>query len=124
MEKVILTGDRPTGKLHIGHYVGSLRRRVELQNSGEFDKILESRGAITNAATDSGLKVPEDVEVLSIIGTKYANITRPTLSTMNINMQDVGRRAMYMLVDLSKNALENKVYRIEPEYKKRQSTEE
>ena len=39
MEKVILTGDRPTGKLHIGHYVGSLRRRVELQNSGEFDKI-------------------------------------------------------------------------------------
>ena len=39
MEKVILTGDRPTGKLHVGHYVGSLRRRVELQNSGEFDKI-------------------------------------------------------------------------------------
>ena len=38
MAKVILTGDRPTGKLHIGHYVGSLRRRVELQNSGEFDK--------------------------------------------------------------------------------------
>ena len=38
-EKVILTGDRPTGKLHIGHYVGSLKRRVELQNSGEFDKI-------------------------------------------------------------------------------------
>ena len=38
-EKIILTGDRPTGKLHIGHYVGSLRRRVELQNSGEFDKI-------------------------------------------------------------------------------------
>lgn len=39
MEKVILTGDRPTGRLHIGHYVGSLRRRVELQDSGEFDKI-------------------------------------------------------------------------------------
>ncbi len=39
MAKIILTGDRPTGKLHIGHYVGSLRRRVELQNSGEFDKI-------------------------------------------------------------------------------------
>ncbi len=39
MKKIILTGDRPTGKLHIGHYVGSLRRRVELQNSGEFDKI-------------------------------------------------------------------------------------
>ncbi len=39
MGKVILTGDRPTGKLHLGHYVGSLKRRVELQNSGEFDKI-------------------------------------------------------------------------------------
>lgn len=39
MEKIILTGDRPTGKLHLGHYVGSLRRRVELQDSGEFDKI-------------------------------------------------------------------------------------
>ena len=39
MKKVILTGDRPTGRLHIGHYVGSLKRRVELQNSGEFDEI-------------------------------------------------------------------------------------
>lgn len=39
MGKIILTGDRPTGRLHIGHYVGSLRRRVELQNSGLFDKI-------------------------------------------------------------------------------------
>lgn len=39
MKKIILTGDRPTGRLHVGHYVGSLRRRVELQNSGEFDKI-------------------------------------------------------------------------------------
>ena len=38
-EKIILTGDRPTGRLHIGHYVGSLRRRVELQNSGEFKDI-------------------------------------------------------------------------------------
>ena len=39
MAKIILTGDRPTGKLHVGHYVGSLKRRVELQNAGEFDKI-------------------------------------------------------------------------------------
>ncbi|MBQ9643248.1 MAG: tryptophan--tRNA ligase [Lachnospiraceae bacterium] len=39
MSKIILTGDRPTGRLHIGHYVGSLRRRVELQNSGTFDEI-------------------------------------------------------------------------------------
>ncbi len=39
MDKIILTGDRPTGRLHVGHYVGSLRRRVELQESGEFSKI-------------------------------------------------------------------------------------
>ena len=39
MGKIILTGDRPTGKLHLGHYVGSLRRRVELQNSGAFDRV-------------------------------------------------------------------------------------
>jgi len=38
-KKIILTGDRPTGKLHVGHYVGSLKRRVELQNSGEYDEI-------------------------------------------------------------------------------------
>ena len=39
MNKVILTGDRPTGKLHLGHYVGSLRRRVELQNAGDYDQM-------------------------------------------------------------------------------------
>ena len=39
MKKIILTGDRPTGKLHIGHYVGSLRRRVELQNAGDYDEM-------------------------------------------------------------------------------------
>ncbi len=39
MEKIILTGDRPTGRLHLGHYVGSLKNRVELQNSGDFDEI-------------------------------------------------------------------------------------
>jgi tryptophanyl-tRNA synthetase len=40
MKKIVLTGDRPTGRLHVGHYVGSLKRRSELQNSGEYDKIL------------------------------------------------------------------------------------
>ena len=39
MKKVILTGDRPTGRLHVGHYVGSLKERVRLQNSGEYDEI-------------------------------------------------------------------------------------
>ena len=39
MKKIILTGDRPTGRLHVGHYVGSLQERVKLQNSGDYDEI-------------------------------------------------------------------------------------
>mgnify|MGYP003553046422 FL=1 len=37
--KIMLTGDRPSGKLHIGHYVGSLKQRIELQNDPDFDKM-------------------------------------------------------------------------------------
>ena len=51
-QKIILTGDRPAGPLHIGHYVGSLRRRVELQNSGLYDKIFISE-ADAQALTDN-----------------------------------------------------------------------
>ena len=63
MEKIILTGDRPTGRLHLGHYVGSLRRRVELQNSGEFDKIfimIADAQALTDNA-DNPDKVRENI---------------------------------------------------------------
>lgn len=80
--------------------------------------------AVANAAHDSGLRIPEDVEVLSLIGTKYANILRPTLSSMNIDMQEVGKRAMYMLIDLSNNELERKTYKFESTYTKRESTKE
>lgn len=55
MKNIILTGDRPTGRLHLGHYVGSLRRRVELQNSGEFDEIyimIADSQALTDNADD------------------------------------------------------------------------
>ena len=93
--------------------------------SGYFVAYRDSiAAAIENAATDSGLKVPEDVEVVSLIGTKYANITRPTLSSFDINMQDVGKRSMYMLMDLMKGELEKKTYRIESVYRKRGSTKE
>lgn len=63
MEKIILTGDRPTGRLHLGHYVGSLRRRVELQNSGEFDKIfimIADAQALTDNA-DNPEKVRQNI---------------------------------------------------------------
>ena len=93
--------------------------------SGYFVAYRDSiAAAIENAATDSGIKVPEEVEVISLIGTKYANITRPTLSSFDINMQDVGKRSMYMLMDLMKGELAKKTYRIESVYKKRGSTKE
>ena len=62
-EKIILTGDRPTGKLHIGHYVGSLRRRVELQNSGEYSKIFifEADGPALTDNIDNPEKVRQNV---------------------------------------------------------------
>ena len=63
MGKIILTGDRPTGRLHLGHYVGSLRRRVELQNSGEFEKIfimIADAQALTDNA-DNPEKVRQNV---------------------------------------------------------------
>ena len=63
MGKIILTGDRPTGRLHLGHYVGSLRRRVELQNSGEFDRIfimIADAQALTDNA-DNPEKVRQNI---------------------------------------------------------------
>lgn len=63
MKKIILTGDRPTGRLHLGHYVGSLKRRVELQNSGEFDKIyimIADAQALTDNA-DNPEKVRQNI---------------------------------------------------------------
>ena len=63
MGKIILTGDRPTGRLHIGHYVGSLKRRVELQNSGEFDEIyimIADAQALTDNA-DNPEKVRQNI---------------------------------------------------------------
>lgn len=63
MKKIILTGDRPTGRLHVGHYAGSLKRRVELQNSGEFDEIyimIADAQALTDNA-DNPEKVRQNI---------------------------------------------------------------
>lgn len=62
-KKIILTGDRPTGKLHVGHYVGSLKRRVELQNSGQYDDIfimIADAQALTDNA-DNPEKVRQNI---------------------------------------------------------------
>ena len=86
-EKIILTGDRPTGKLHIGHYVGSLRRRVELQNSGLYDKIFifEADG---QALTDN-IENPEKVRqnVIEVALDYLAVGLDPSKSTIFIQSQ-------------------------------------
>ena len=63
MSNIILTGDRPTGRLHVGHYVGSLKRRVELQNTGKYDDIfvmIADAQALTDNA-DNPEKVRENI---------------------------------------------------------------
>ncbi len=68
MKKIILTGDRPTGRLHVGHYVGSLRRRVELQNSGEYDEIhimIADAQALTDNA-DNPEKVKANISEVAL----------------------------------------------------------
>ncbi|MBR1499490.1 MAG: tryptophan--tRNA ligase [Bacteroidaceae bacterium] len=87
MEKIILTGDRPTGKLHIGHYVGSLRRRVELQNSGLYDKIFVFE-ADAQALTDN-IENPEKVRqnVIEVALDYLAAGLDPTKTTLFIQSQ-------------------------------------
>ena len=87
MGKIILTGDRPTGKLHLGHYVGSLRRRVELQNSGEFDKIfimIADAQALTDNA-DNPEKVRQNIIEVAL---DYLSVgLDPAQSTLFIQSQ-------------------------------------
>jgi tryptophanyl-tRNA synthetase len=87
MSKIILTGDRPTGKLHVGHYVGSLRRRVELQNSGEFDKIfimIADAQALTDNA-DNPEKVRQNIIEVAL---DYLSVgLDPAKSTLFIQSQ-------------------------------------
>ncbi len=87
MSKIILTGDRPTGKLHIGHYVGSLRRRVELQNSGLFDKtyiMIADAQALTDNA-DNPEKIRQNIIEVAL---DYLSCgLDPTKSTLFIQSQ-------------------------------------
>ena len=84
MGKIILTGDRPTGRLHVGHYVGSLKRRVELQNSGEYEKVLIMI-ADAQALTDN-FENPEKVRQNIIeVALDYLSVgLDPTKSTLFI----------------------------------------
>ena len=87
MSKIILTGDRPTGRLHLGHYVGSLRRRVELQNSGLYDKIfimIADAQALTDNA-DNPEKVRQNIIEVAL---DYLSVgIDPSKSTIFIQSQ-------------------------------------
>ena len=80
MSQIILTADRPTGRLHIGHYAGSLRRRVELQNSGEYDKIYIMI-ADAQALTDN-IENPEKVR---------QNVIEVALDYLAVGLDQIGR---------------------------------
>jgi LacI family transcriptional regulator len=78
--------------------------------------------AVINAALDSGLRVPEDVEVFSIIGTKYVTIIRPQLSSLHIDLKEVGSKAVVMLSTLMSDEEDATVALFESSFIKRQST--
>ena len=87
MGKIILTGDRPTGRLHLGHFVGSLRRRVELQNSGLFDKVfimIADAQALTDNA-DNPEKIRQNI--IEVALDYLACGIDPTKSTIFIQSQ-------------------------------------
>lgn len=104
-KKVILTGDRPTGKLHIGHYVGSLKKRVELQNSGEYETFIMIADA--QALTDNA-KNPEKVRdnILQVALDYLAAGIDPSKTTIFVQSQipQLPELAMYYanLVSISR----------------------
>ena len=108
MKKIILTGDRPTGKLHIGHYVGSLRRRVELQNSGLYDKIFVFE-ADAQALTDN-IDNPEKVRqnVIEVALDYLAAGLDPSKTTLFIQSQipELCELSLYFLYMVSVSRLQ------------------
>jgi LacI family transcriptional regulator len=78
--------------------------------------------AIENAATDLGMKVPEDVQVVSIVGTKYSYLARPTISSCDIDMYEIGSIAMRMVTKILKDELKDKKFSFEAKFTSRGST--
>lgn len=78
--------------------------------------------AIINAANDNNIKCPDEFDVLAIIGTKYSILTRPTISSMSVDMYEVGSVAARMLTKLLAGNLNNKLFKLAGEYIRRNST--
>ena len=94
MGKIILTGDRPTGRLHVGYYVGSLRRRVELQNSGEYEKIyislIESKIIDETVEKNPGMKEQDIAGAAVKISKNYPLDLRILRRLIRIQVQRTG----------------------------------
>jgi len=80
--------------------------------------------AILNAAKDLGYKVPDDLEVIGVIGTKQARMCRPTISSIDVDLYEVGSIAMRMLTKMLQGSLKDKFFRFYTEYKPRESTKD
>ena len=78
--------------------------------------------AINNAAIDLGFKVPDDLETIGVVGTKQASMSRPTISTIDVDLFEVGSISMRMLTKLIKGTLDKKTFIFKTHYKKRNST--
>lgn len=78
--------------------------------------------AVSNAALDNNLRIPDDIQIMSVIGTKYSTIMRPKLSSINIDMYEVGSIAMRMLTKLLENTLKQKNFIFKAEIMHRSST--
>lgn len=80
--------------------------------------------AINNAAVDLGYKVPDDLETIGVVGTKQARMSRPTVSSIDVDLYEVGSIAMRMLTKMLTGTLSNKFFEFKTEYKPRESTKD
>ena len=126
MKKIILTGDRPTGKLHIGHYVGSLRERVKIQNSGDYDEMyimIADAQALTDNYDDVNkvknhiLEVAMDYmsvgldpnKVTFFIQSEIAELTELTFYYMNLVTLARLKRNPTVKEEMSQKGMENTI---------------
>ena len=95
-KQIILTGDRPTGRLHLGHYVGSLKRRVELQNSGKFDEInilIADDQALTDNVDNPG-KIRDNMIQVAL---DYLSVGLDPNKTTGLSLSWIGSEQDYYL---------------------------
>lgn len=99
------------------------KEHFKFNKSGYYIVFRDSiAAAIENAAIENGLRIPEDVEILSIVGTKYATILRPKITSLFVDFKEVGRKSITMLTELIDNELYNKHCQFNVEISKQDTT--